>query len=69
MDERILISICPKKRADAIKEYIVYFGHVEDSRIETRGYGSSNPIVEEETDEDKKLNRRVEFQLYKESGS
>ena len=53
-------------RADAIKEYLVHFGGIEETRIEAIGYGSSRPIVEELTDEDKKLNRRVEFNIVKE---
>lgn len=53
-------------RADAIKEYLVYFGHVEESRVEAIGYGSAKPIVKEVTDADKKLNRRVEFNIVKE---
>ncbi len=53
-------------RADAIKEYLVHFGSIEETRIEAIGYGSSRPIVEELTDEDKKLNRRVEFNIVKE---
>ncbi len=52
-------------RADAIKEYIVFFGSVEPARVEARGFGSSMPIVESSSDENKELNRRVEFQLYK----
>ncbi|WP_238354344.1 OmpA family protein [Fulvivirga marina] len=52
-------------RADIIKEYLVYFGGVEDSRITAKGFGSSKPIVKEVTEEDKKLNRRVEFEIYR----
>ncbi len=53
-------------RADVIKEYLVYFGKVPDYRISATGYGSSKPIVEEKSEEDKRLNRRVEFELYRE---
>ena len=52
-----------QERADAIKEYIVYFGFVEPERIAAIGYGSSKPIVEELSQDDKELNRRVEFEL------
>ena len=52
-------------RAAAIKEYLVFFGGVKEERITANGYGSSRPIVEEKTDEDRKLNRRVEFELFK----
>ena len=52
-------------RADVIKEYLVYFGGIEDGRIIAKGFGSSQPIVPEETEDDKKLNRRVEFEIYR----
>ncbi len=52
-----------QERADAIKEYIIFFGFVEPDRIEAVGYGSSQPIVKELSEEDKQLNRRVEFEL------
>jgi len=54
-----------QERADVIKEYLVYFGKVEESRISATGYGSSKPIVEEKSEEDKRLNRRVEFEIYR----
>ena len=53
-------------RADAIREYLIEFGYIEKSRITAIGYGSTKPIVEEQTDQDKKLNRRVEFNIVKE---
>lgn len=56
-----------KKRAAAIAEYIVYFGRIPSARVETGGYGSTQPIVEEKTEEDKALNRRVEFELFRPS--
>ena len=55
-----------QQRADAIMEYIVYFGGIDENRISAMGYGSSQPILREQTEEAKKLNRRVEFELYRE---
>lgn len=52
-------------RADAIKAYLIYQFRIEAARIEAHGYGSSKPIVEETTDADRKLNRRVEFDIKK----
>ncbi len=50
-------------RADAIKEYLVEEFLIDDSRITAIGYGSSKPIVAEKTDDDRALNRRVEFEI------
>jgi outer membrane protein OmpA-like peptidoglycan-associated protein len=50
-------------RADAIKAYLVYQFKIESDRVNAAGYGSSKPIVEEITEEDKRLNRRVEFEI------
>jgi outer membrane protein OmpA-like peptidoglycan-associated protein len=56
-----------KQRAESILEYIIYFGYVPRARVEAEGYGNSMPIVEELTEEDRQLNRRVEFELYRPS--
>jgi outer membrane protein OmpA-like peptidoglycan-associated protein len=52
-----------QQRADAIKAYLTYRFNIPVSRIEAHGYGSSKPIVNEKTDEDRRLNRRVEFEI------
>ena len=52
-------------RADAIKRYLSTEFGIEANRIDAIGYGSSKPIVEELTDMDKQLNRRVEFEIFK----
>jgi len=53
-------------RADAIRTYLVKEFKIDADRITAHGYGSSKPIVEEQTDEDRKLNRRVEFEIARE---
>jgi len=50
-------------RADAIRAYLIKEFKIDQDRITAHGYGSSKPIVEERTDEDRKLNRRVEFEI------
>jgi outer membrane protein OmpA-like peptidoglycan-associated protein len=51
-------------RADAIKAYLTYTFKIEPERIDAHGYGSEKPIVnEEQSDADRKLNRRVEFEI------
>jgi len=52
-------------RADAIKAYLIYTFKIDPARIEAHGYGSSKPIIQEQTDEHRSLNRRVEFQISK----
>lgn len=54
-----------QERADAIKTYLVYEFKIPPARISAMGYGGSKPIVEEKTEEDRRLNRRVEFEVLK----
>ncbi|MFN8436982.1 MAG: OmpA family protein [Cytophagales bacterium] len=56
-----------QRRADAIKKYLLKGGIIAENRITAIGYGSSKPIKEELTQEDKMLNRRVEFQIIKDN--
>lgn len=57
-----------QQRADAIKRYILSKASINSRRIFAIGYGSEKPIIKEEkTDVDKKLNRRVEFEIYREA--
>lgn len=57
-----------QQRADAIKRYILNKASINARRIFAIGYGSEKPIIKEEkTDADKKLNRRVEFEIYREA--
>ncbi|MFN8342549.1 MAG: OmpA family protein [Cyclobacteriaceae bacterium] len=55
-----------QNRADAIRTYLLTFG-IDPGRIEAIGYGSSKPFVEEKTEEDKQVNRRVEFEIFRQS--
>ena len=56
-----------QRRAESIKKYLVEksAGSIIEDRIEAVGYGNTKPIVEEKTLEDKKINRRVEFEIIK----
>ncbi len=54
-----------KKRAKNIRDYIVLFGDVEAQRVQADGFGSSKPLIEELTEDDRGLNRRVEFEIYR----
>ncbi len=50
-------------RADAIKAYLMYQFKINSSRITATGFGSARPLVVERDDHDRKLNRRVEFDI------
>ena len=53
-------------RADAIRNYIMFQGILSEDRVEAIGYGSQKPIVKvEKTEEDRALNRRVEFEIFR----
>lgn len=52
-------------RADAIKRYIERQVNIGSERIDAIGYGSRKPLREEKTEEDRRLNRRVEFTIIK----
>ncbi len=55
-----------QQRADAIAKYILDYGKLDKSRVKAKGYGSTRPIINPEiTEADKKMNRRVEFRIYK----
>lgn len=51
-----------KRRAKAVKRYMVESG-IDDSRIETEGFGPDQPIDTNETAEGRGRNRRIEFTI------
>ena len=51
-------------RAKSCVEYIISKG-ISPSRIISKGYGESKPVVDNDTDENRQLNRRVEFKILK----
>jgi OmpA-OmpF porin, OOP family len=50
-----------KKRAAAVKEYLMINQGIDGSRIVTDGKGATQPVAENNTDSGKAKNRRVEF--------
>lgn len=55
-----------KERAGTIRDYIVEFAGTEEHRVSYEGYGDTQPLVKETTEADRALNRRVEFEIYRE---
>ncbi len=53
-----------KRRANSVKAQFIKMG-VEASKLETIGYGESQPIVDNKTKENRQLNRRVTAKIVK----
>lgn len=51
-----------QNRADSVMAFLVEAG-IEDFRMEAVGYGEDRPIADNETEEGKEKNRRVEFNI------
>lgn len=51
-----------QRRADAVRKYLVQSG-VAAEQLEANGYGESQPIADNDTDEGRRANRRVEFRV------
>ena len=59
-----LNRILSENRAKAVYNYLVYSG-VKPNVLSYRGYGASNPIADNATEEGKRMNRRTQFQITK----
>lgn len=53
-----------QQRADKVKEYLVSKG-IDSRRISGKGFGGSKPIASNDSEESRKMNRRVEFVIKK----
>ncbi len=51
-----------QNRVNSVKQYLVDNG-IETNRIETKGWGSAKPVNTNGTDQERSLNRRVEFRI------
>jgi len=51
-----------QKRAGAVVDYLVEHG-IANTRLSPRGYGESEPVADNGTDEGRQQNRRVEFRI------
>ncbi|MFW6057861.1 MAG: OmpA family protein, partial [Persicimonas sp.] len=50
-------------RARAVKAFLVKESDIDEARLVAKGYGSSEPIAEGDSDESRSQNRRVEFNI------
>lgn len=50
------------QRAKGVADYLILKG-IDKKRISSKGYGSSMPMVSNDTEDGRKLNRRVEFKI------
>lgn len=51
-----------QERVDVVKAYLKFMG-IDEDRIEGIGYGGEQPIASNETEDTRRLNRRVEFEI------
>ena len=58
-------QILSQKRAQAVSDYLVQLG-IAPSRITIVGYGETKPVADNNTEEGRQLNRRVEIRFLNE---
>jgi outer membrane protein OmpA-like peptidoglycan-associated protein len=56
--------ILSQQRVEKVKSYLVSKG-ISSRRIKGKGFGGSKPIATDDSEEARKLNRRVEFVILK----
>ena len=54
-----------KRRANAVKKYILDHFSLKDINLETKGYGESKPLLPNTSEFNKSRNRRVEIMMRK----
>jgi len=53
-----------EERVEAVKQYLIAKG-ISEKRIVGKGFGGARPMVSNDTEENRQLNRRVEFKITK----
>jgi outer membrane protein OmpA-like peptidoglycan-associated protein len=57
-----------QRRADSVRRWLVEQGGVESSRLESKGYGSTRPLVPNITPANRARNRRSQFIIQEQTG-
>ena len=57
-------QLLSENRVKAVKQYLISKG-INESRLNTKAYGGTKPINKNGNDEERKVNRRVEFKILK----
>ena len=52
-----------EERAKAVREFLIERGNIHPARLNAEGYGSDEPVIEDDSDEAHAENRRVEFRI------
>lgn len=52
-----------QRRAQSVQRWLTSKGHIEASRLTARGFGQELPIADNDTDEGRQKNRRVQFKI------
>lgn len=60
-DHRMNITLS-KERAESVRSYLISQG-ISAARLSTVGHGPDNPVADNNTDEGRKKNRRIEFHV------
>ncbi len=50
-----------RRRAETVRRYLIEHGGIEPDRLEIEAHGEADPLMPEESDYARKMNRRVEF--------
>jgi len=58
-----------EKRAASVVKWLVKTGHIDAARLTSHGYGSEEPIAENDTPDGRQKNRRVQFKVVEKSGA
>jgi outer membrane protein OmpA-like peptidoglycan-associated protein len=52
-----------RMRAESVMDYLVKIGGIDKKRIEAKGFGETQPIAPNDSEENKAKNRRIEFKI------